>query len=327
MHTTFQRALLILAGILFGIVLYVLPDMLANPGETVSFKVKALSAIILLVLSIVARRKKDPVITHFTLASGIVLVALLGVGGIIRSNELGSPEMDQAAVSSSSASSSSSVSSDYEYEVAAPVTYVKGICNADIPSTWHVRSAADQAVWNTEGIVAPGGTLTADYIFMRLKEGLVTKFKPAFYSLAESGTLLPGHMDDPEAEDSNRLEIDILRLEEEELQKLGKLLGNMGETSTIDPYEWKYLPSRDWQRPTLVDSSEGQKYSGQEFVFFPADAAHGEYAFIIVNRSTDYPTAKSFRESFHRFIETIDFSEVPEKWLRERDYTRPEQSP
>lgn len=315
MDKTTQRTAAVLVGVLFGVTLYVLPDMFTNPGEVVSTTIKAIWVAALLFIGFVGWRTHDGVATGFGIGSGIALGVLLVIGGIIRSNELGSPSTQQE--SSSSAMSSSSASSEEEEIAMAPVTYVKGICNADIPSTWHARSAEDQAIWNTEGVVAPNGVLTADYIFMRLKEGITTTFKPAFYSLAESGTLLPGHSEDPGAEDSNRLEIDFLRLPQDELQKLSKLMGNMGETPTPEPYEWEYLPSRDWQRPTLVDASEGQKYSGQEFVFFPADAAHGEYAFIIVNRSTDYPSAQSFRESFHRFIETIDFTECPENWLRD----------
>lgn len=313
MNTTLQRVILILAGIVVGIVLYVVPDMIANPGESLSEKVKMLWAIVLFFLSIVAWRTKDTVIANFTLSAAIVLTLLLGMGGIIRSNELASPVAEQ--VTSSSAISASSASSQEEEEIAAvPVTYVKGICNADVPSTWHVRSAADQAVWNTEGNFASNGTLTADYIFDTLKSGYSTLIKPAFYSLAESGTLLLGHSDDPGAEDANRYEIDVLRLPSEEFDRL---IGLLGDTP---PYRYVWadrLPSRDYPVPTLRDSSEGEKYSGQEFAFFSADAAHGEYAYVIFNRSTDYPTAQSFRESFRRFIKTIDFTKCPVDWYRD----------
>jgi len=238
---------------------------------------------------------------------------LLAVGGTIRSNVRGLPVAEQWTPSP--AISVSSASSQEEEEIAAvPVTYVKGICNADIPSTWHVRAAADQAAWNRQGNFAPNGTLTADYIFDTLKSGYSTLIKPAFYSLAESGTLLLGHSDDPGAEDANRYEIDVLRLSPEEFDRLIALLGG------TPPYRYVWsdrLPSRDHSVPTLRDSSEGEKYSGQEFAFFSADAAHGKYAYVIFNRSTDYPTAKSFRESFHRFIKTIDFTKCPADWYRD----------
>jgi len=310
MNITLQRAILILAGIVVGIALYVVPDMIANPGESLSEKVKMLWAIVLFFLSIVAWRKKDTVIANFTLSAAIVLTLLLGVGGILRSNEARSPFTQQVTTSPALHLSPPSPA-EREATPAVPVTYVKGICNADIPSTWHVRAAADQAAWNRQGNFAPNGTLTADYIFDTLKSGYSTLIKPAFYSLAESGTLLLGYSDDPGAEDANRYEIDVLRLSPEEFDRLIALLGG------TPPYRYVWsdrLPSRDHSVPTLRDSSEGEKYSGQEFAFFSADAAHGKYAYVIFNRSTDYPTAKSFRESFHRFIKTIDFTKCPADW-------------
>lgn len=311
MSANLRRIITIILGIAVGVALYVVPDMIANPGETLSAGLKAIWAAAFLFIGFVAWKTNDTVGACFTLGAGIALAALLAAGGVIRSQELGDGTVDQASSSSSMRVASSSVSSDEEEIAAVPVTYVKGICNADVPSTWHVRSAAEQAIWNTEGFFAPGGVLTADFVFGQLRGGLSTKFKPAVFSMAESGTLLPGHSDDPGAEDSNRLEIDVLRLTDAEYQKL---LGLLGDTPP-EPYVWsESLPSRDFQVPTLFDNSVGGKYSGQELVFFSIDATHGDAAYVIVNRSTDYPIATSFREGFHRFIKTIDFSKCPAEW-------------
>ena len=107
-------------------------------------------------------------------------------------------------------SSRSVVSSAVSAE--APVRYVAGICGSEIPATWHVRSANDQALWNREGNDSPPSVLTADMIFQKLQAGDAVPFKPAVFSMAESDIPLTGHSEDPGAEDANRNEIDVLHI-------------------------------------------------------------------------------------------------------------------
>lgn len=84
-----QKALPIIAGIVLAFALYVVPDMVANLGETLSFRTKGVIAIFLLLASIALEYKEKSKPATFALVSGIALALLLAFGGYIRMAELG----------------------------------------------------------------------------------------------------------------------------------------------------------------------------------------------------------------------------------------------
>jgi len=84
-----HKALWIIGGIVLGILLYVLPDMAANLGESMSFRLKSTVAVFLLLGSIAMEYKKRHTAGTFMLAAGIALGLLIAFGGYIRTAELG----------------------------------------------------------------------------------------------------------------------------------------------------------------------------------------------------------------------------------------------
>lgn len=88
MSDTLQRIFHIVAAVLAAFLLYVVPDMVANLGETLSFRLKSVVAIALLLASIAFETKQKSPWGTLTLTTGIVLGALLFVGGAIRIEEL-----------------------------------------------------------------------------------------------------------------------------------------------------------------------------------------------------------------------------------------------
>ena len=89
MTITLQRILLIIAGIILALLLYIFPDMAANLGENMSFQLKGGLTILLLLASIAAEYKKQSAVGTFMLTAGIALALLLAFGGYIRLAELG----------------------------------------------------------------------------------------------------------------------------------------------------------------------------------------------------------------------------------------------
>jgi hypothetical protein len=88
MNASFQRVLHILGAIAAAFLLYVVPDMVANLGETLSFRLKSIVAIALLLSSIVLETKRKSPWGTLALTAGIALGVLLFAGGAIRLNEL-----------------------------------------------------------------------------------------------------------------------------------------------------------------------------------------------------------------------------------------------
>jgi len=89
MNTTLQRILHIVAAVVLAFVIYVLPDMVANLGEAMSFRFKGAIAILFFLASIVLEQKKKATFATFALTTGVVLTLLLFFGGAIRIAELG----------------------------------------------------------------------------------------------------------------------------------------------------------------------------------------------------------------------------------------------
>lgn len=89
MPSRYQKIVLALAGIVVGVAIYTVPDMLLNLGEEVSAAFKSLCALLLLIAGIIAARIHHSAATAFTLPAVIVLIGLLAFGGIIRFQELG----------------------------------------------------------------------------------------------------------------------------------------------------------------------------------------------------------------------------------------------
>jgi hypothetical protein len=204
---------------------------------------------------------------------------------------------------------SSSVSSVAD-EPLPPVTYVSGVCGSEIPSTWHTRSAADQAVWNREGNIPPSAMLTADAIVESFIDRDAPLFKPAVFSMADVDTGLFGHTDDPGSEDPNRNEIDILRLSAGELTKLMDMLEVAPEE-----YAWDALYVGGHEVRLLKNTFEGGKYYGMQMYFVPANVTGGDFGLIIFNRSNDYDMQNAvFREGFHHFLSTLRFKDCPKEW-------------
>ncbi len=89
MNTTFQRVLHIVVAVVLAFVIYVLPDMVANLGETMSFRLKGALAIFFFLASIMLEQKKKATAATFSLTTGLTLTLLLFFGGAIRIAELG----------------------------------------------------------------------------------------------------------------------------------------------------------------------------------------------------------------------------------------------
>lgn len=89
MHPVLQRILHIVAAVVLAFLVFVLPDTVANLGETASFRLKGVIAVFLLLASIVFEQKKKGAAATFTLTTGIALTLLLFFGGAIRIAELG----------------------------------------------------------------------------------------------------------------------------------------------------------------------------------------------------------------------------------------------
>lgn len=89
MNTTLLRIAYIVAAVVLAFAVYLLPDIVANLGETVSFRLKGAIAILFFVASIVFEQRKKAAVATFTLTTGVVLTLLLFFGGAIRIAELG----------------------------------------------------------------------------------------------------------------------------------------------------------------------------------------------------------------------------------------------
>lgn len=196
-------------------------------------------------------------------------------------------------------------------------TFVPGICGSQVPSTWHARSDDDQAKWNQEGKIQPPTTLSAEDFFVLYAQDeppvFLPPFKPALYSMAAADTALLGRAEDPGAEDSNRLELDILALPSTEMSEL------LDATKIApDGYGWKAIEVDGHQLKVLRNGNPDDKYAGQELVFVPANVFGGNTGLIIFNRSNDWPDPRNvaFRKGVTRFLETVDFASCPSDWLR-----------
>jgi hypothetical protein len=216
----------------------------------------------------------------------------------------------QASVSSQSSSSSEALSSSDAPTPLPPVVYKKGVCGADIPASWHVRSTLDQAAWNKEGNIPPPETITADVVFDRVVTWDAPLLKPAVFSMADADTLLPGHVTDPGAEDPNRDEIDVLAISSDELSKLMEQL-----RSTPPDYIWEILSVDGHEIRALRNTFSSGKYFGLQILFVPADVAHRDHGLIIINRSNDFDLQNTlFREGFQHFLSSMHFAECPSEW-------------
>ena len=78
-----------IGGVILAVALYVLPDMFANLGESLSFWLKVIWATVLLIISVAAVRTKESGIATFSITACIALVALIVFGGTMRLEELG----------------------------------------------------------------------------------------------------------------------------------------------------------------------------------------------------------------------------------------------
>ncbi len=84
-----QSIVLTLVGVVFGFALYVVPDMYLSLSEQLSFGLKSLCIVVLVIVSIIEVRKKKSSLAAFTITTCLVLSALLIFGGTIRLEELG----------------------------------------------------------------------------------------------------------------------------------------------------------------------------------------------------------------------------------------------
>lgn len=193
-----------------------------------------------------------------------------------------------------------------EEEDATPVTYVRGICDGEIPSDWQVRPEGDQRKWNRA--FDDPAELTAEKFYERLVSSPV--FRPAVHSMADADTYL-GITDDPGAEDANRNEVDILVMSRAEMEKLLPMI-----VLPPEEYSWGAITVDGVQAQVLRNVMADGKFFGIEIVFLTADATQGMNGLIIVNRSNDHPhpSNRRFRSGFAHFLETLDLASCPEEW-------------
>lgn len=225
------------------------------------------------------------------------------------------PATQGSNATSSSALQSSGFSSTATSS-AQRVTLVRGVCGGDVPSTWHVRSAADQAIWNREGNITPPSILTADLIFEALYKGDAVPFKPAIFSMASADTVLAGHAEDPGAEDANREEIDVLHITGKDVNAL---LARVRALQTpLNSYYATTSVIGDREALVLRNVYSGGKYYGMELMIVPESAPGKEDGFIFHNRSNDAEfdlrTRTPFRLAAEDFFETVNIAECPQEW-------------
>jgi hypothetical protein len=89
METPIKGTVVIAAGIVLACALFLVPDMIANLGEQVSFIFKSVCALALLIVSVAARHSKHLPLSVFCTAACIALALLLAFSGFIRLSELG----------------------------------------------------------------------------------------------------------------------------------------------------------------------------------------------------------------------------------------------
>jgi hypothetical protein len=200
-----------------------------------------------------------------------------------------------------------------------PQAYVPAVCGSKWPSTWHVRSSQDQAIWNTTGNGTVPAELTAQNFFQSLAStnigttALYPRFKPALLSVAASGTMLLGHSEDPGAEDSNRLELDVLRMNATEMRALLDRL-----QTPPSNFAWTTAQVGGVFVPALR-SIEDDKYLGQELIFIAPELLQGNMGLILFNRSTydlDYAEGLQFRLGLRHFLQSMRFEQCPSAWVR-----------
>jgi len=80
MYITLQRIALVFAGIVFAVALYIIPDLLVNLGETLSFSLKIIWTIALVIVSIAVKRMMESAIATFTTTASLMLALLLAFG-------------------------------------------------------------------------------------------------------------------------------------------------------------------------------------------------------------------------------------------------------
>ncbi len=192
--------------------------------------------------------------------------------------------------------------------------YVAAVCGAQWPSDWHVRSSKDQLIWNQEGNGPQPISLTASDFFSTNANGepvFFARFKPAVFSVASAEQVLFGHQEDPGAEDSNRNELDILRIDSVEMQKL------IDQLKSQPGYAWKMLQIGSVTVPVLRNMEEG-KYYGQEIAFVTGQVLGSKTGLMFFNRSTYQPNdadTMKFRQGVERFLASLDLRECPRSWL------------
>lgn len=218
--------------------------------------------------------------------------------------------------------------------ISSSTAYIKGVCDSQIPSTWHVRSSKDQAIWNKEG-KSSVPLLTANKILQILQKGDIAPFKPSVFSIADADTTLAGHSINPASESANRNEIDVLQMTGKQAKRLLSRISHL--THPINNYYAEnflmdgqnalkirnvksgiYSYSFDGKNLLSIMNSDASKYYGMELIIIDESAAGKNDGFIFYNRSNDAemePSNRSeFRKSAEHFFETIKLSACPNNW-------------
>jgi hypothetical protein len=89
METPIKGTVVIAAGIVLACVVFLAPDMIANPGEIPSFIFKGVCTIALLIAGVALRHMEKLALSTFCISASAALAALLFFSGAIRLSELG----------------------------------------------------------------------------------------------------------------------------------------------------------------------------------------------------------------------------------------------
>ncbi len=195
-----------------------------------------------------------------------------------------------------------------------PMAVTPNLCGVDIPPSWHIRSTTDQMAWNREGNVTPPAQLTAEDVFQSLQSGDVVPFKPAIFSLADSETALPGHSEDPGAEDANRQEIDVLQMSGAEVQSLRERILSLPSPLNNYAVSSKRMGDREVM---VIRHVADAKYYGMELILVPESSSGKHDGWVFYNRSNDAETPDgrtAFRQEAEHFFATLQPSACPSEW-------------